>query len=204
MRMKLVWMAGVLAAVLPASAQQYVTQPDTTSYAVVTRIIFSPDEQSQSATLSAKAIDPTRSAGCPVAMRAQRLGMGATVQVRDGEKPVLGQRIHLEIERGEYSALEAKVTVHGTRGRARLFSALSTNDVNQGADAARSFTLKPGNEAAGDIAKTIASDLTLAGFTSVLSISLDSITYADGSQWKMAAGHSCIVTPDPLMLVSQR
>ena len=45
------------------------------------------------------------------------------------------------------------------------------------------------------------SDLSLNRFTSVTSVDLDSLTYADGSTWEASSG-ACSVVPDPFMLVT--
>jgi len=200
---KLLWAAGILA-VLSVSRPvygQYVTKPDT-GFGVMTTIRNGQDGQTQPVDQKKQSVDPTKIPGCPVAMRAKRLWGGAAMQARDKSTSVAGQQIHLEIDRGQHAAVEAKVTVHGTRGKAGMVLALSSGEANNGADATRSFTLKLGKGAAGgDAAAMIASDLKLAGFTSVTSITLNSVTYADGSEWKAAEGHSCVVEPDPLMLL---
>jgi hypothetical protein len=47
-------------------------------------------------------------------------------------------------------------------------------------------------------------DLVLPGFSSVQSITLNSLTYSDGSTWNSFKGNACRVAPDPFMLVSAR
>ncbi len=53
-------------------------------------------------------------------------------------------------------------------------------------------------------AKSLSADLVLPGFSSVTFIQLKSITYKDGSSWKVdgQAEQSCRVAPDPLMLIA--
>lgn len=190
MRANLLWAAVLSAVAVPASAQ-YVTHPQT-GFGVVGSM------QNGKSVVSQEAV-PGASVTCPVAMRAERRGTQWVMQARSGGRSVAGQRIYLEIERGKDTAVEAKVTVHGTRARARFLPALSTE--NQGAaDALKSFTLHANSADKGNIA----SDLRLEGFTSVQSVNLDSITYADGSVWTARAAQRCSVEPDPLMLVSQR
>lgn len=46
------------------------------------------------------------------------------------------------------------------------------------------------------------SDLSLRRFTSVTSVDLNSLTYADGATWQASSPGACSVVPDPLMLVS--
>ncbi|HTJ29794.1 MAG TPA: hypothetical protein VL346_04815 [Acidobacteriaceae bacterium] len=205
MRRRLMWVAGVMAAALPVCQPvfgQYVTKPNTTDFAVVTTIRNSPDAPAAAVDRQKQAVDPTKIAGCPVAMRARRMWGGAAMRAGDKAAPAAGQQIHLEIDRGRYAAVEAKVTVHGTRSKAGMVLTLSSSEANNGASAARSFTLKQGkNAGSGGSAAMMASDLKLDGFTSVTSITLNSVTYADGTGWNAAAGRSCVVEPDPLMLV---
>jgi len=47
-------------------------------------------------------------------------------------------------------------------------------------------------------------DLWLPGFTSVTSIELMEVTYADGSAWKISGSNVCRVQPNPLMLITER
>ena len=57
---------------------------------------------------------------------------------------------------------------------------------------------------AGDGNGGVTAQLTLPGFAGVSSIALDSVTYSDGSTWKMEAKSGCRVVPDPLLLVAGR
>jgi hypothetical protein len=189
--MNLLWIAGMLAAAMPASAQ-FVTHPQAGF-----GVMGSMEDGKQAASLQAA---PDTSAACPVAMRAERRWGQAMMQARGGGKPASGQLIYLEIERGEHQAVSVKVTVHGTRAGARMTPVVSEPGAKGVGDAVRSFTLKPGEADA----KRIASRLQLDGFTSVQSISLEAVTYADGSGWVAGARQSCSVQPDPLMLVSER
>ena len=49
--------------------------------------------------------------------------------------------------------------------------------------------------------QSTSTNLVVPGFTSVSSIVLDSVTYANGSTWKFSSHETCKVAPDPLMLV---
>ena len=50
----------------------------------------------------------------------------------------------------------------------------------------------------------MSADLVLPGFSSVTFVQLKSITYKDGSSWKVdgQAEQACRVTPDPVMLIA--
>ena len=73
-------------------------------------------------------------------------------------------------------------------------SASSASDINRTLDV--TFT----SEADG----SSTAELDLPAFTSVQTVRLDSITYADGSTWKVADARVCSVAPDGFMLISGR
>ena len=135
---------------------------------------------------------------CPVSMHAQQKAGGDILVTRDGQRHPLAQRIHLILRSLANPVVAAKVTVRGTNGKPRAVPTM----------------LMPGNS--GEAAKTLdlrfdtvengeaSTDLSLSGFTSVSSIRLDSLTFADGTIWVPASGQSCRTTPDPFMLVSSR
>ena len=137
--------------------------------------------------------------GCPVSMRAQqRTSVTGLTRTGDGNA-VQGQRIHLDVDRGPHAVVAIQVTVHGTTARPRIYAAQSLHGAS---DALKTFTLTADGASANGVA--ISSDILLRGFTSVQSVNLDSVSYADGSLWTPTAGKSCSVEPDPLMLVSSR
>jgi hypothetical protein len=133
-------------------------------------------------------------------MRAQqKTGTTGLTRTGDGSAAMQGQRIHLDVDRGSNAVVAIQVTVHGTTARPRVYAAPSQQVRS---DAVKTFSLTANGASANGAA--ISSDLLLRGFTSVQSVNLDSVSYADGSVWAPAAGKSCSVAPDPLMLVSSR
>lgn len=162
-------------------------------------------------------------AECPVSMRAQHGSGGALMMARnpksglyaqpnqDGRSGGLEQRIHLILGKVKDSArvVAAKVTVRGMNGKwlAMPASSLQYGTSNAG-------TLSAGSSNIGSAVKTIDvrfgitadqtefADLVLPGFSSVQSITLNSLTYADGSTWSSFNGNACRVAPEPFMLVS--
>jgi hypothetical protein len=114
------------------------------------------------------------------------------------------QRIRLVLDRTGLPAriTAATVTVRGTNGKSRMVNTSQFQMQPQTASPYISSTLNVVFLPGGDQAEF--TDLELPGFTSVKSIRLDSIQYADGSIWTPADGRSCRVEPDPLMLVSSR
>ena len=138
-------------------------------------------------------------AGCPVSMHALQ-GSGSGLLRTRNQPPVNGfaQSIHLILGSWETGSrktarvVSAKIVVQGYSGKARMEQASSeqTGDRNRTIDV--SFTPE---------GKDVAADLLLPGFTAVSSIRLESITYSDGSTWKVGGEQACRVAPDPLMLV---
>jgi hypothetical protein len=201
MRAKLLLMASVLVAALPVSAQS-VTHPSS-GYGVMGSMTdgnaASPASQNSVVSLNLNLTNPNGASSCPVTMRAERRTTFGVLQAKGGGHESPWQRLYLEIDRGAHAVVEAKVTVHGTRAQAQMTPVVSR--ANKGAkDAAKSFTLRPGSTDA----EKIASDLRLEGFTSVQSVSLDAVSYADGSRWIAGSARRCSVEPDPLMLISAR
>ena len=139
---------------------------------------------------------------CPVQMRAtQGSGQGALVAVKPGQPdPDRGgnsQRIHLAVNNtGAARIRTADVRVHGTTAMPRmvpLAGASGPATITRGMHV--SFSEGTGNESS--------SDVVLRDFTSVRSIDLLSVTYADGTTWKSSAG-ACRIVPDPVMLIGAR
>jgi hypothetical protein len=133
-------------------------------------------------------------------MNAQHRSNPSLMSARDAAPQPLAQRIHLAAsgESDSSAILSIKVTVRGTTPRARI---LPTSQAGM-SDAAMTFDLRA-DQANTNKANAVASDLLLRGFTSVQTIDLESVTYADGSSWVASATRSCSITPDNLMLISQ-
>jgi hypothetical protein len=133
---------------------------------------------------------------CPVSLHARHAGSGGMREV-DGvpiNRPA--QILHLDVTNPDSKQIvAANVTVRGFADKARFMPATTTQD---NSDAARTldvkFPVSSGNETA--------ADLRVPGFTAVTAIDLNSVTYSDGSSWKLANGGSCRSWVDGLMLVS--
>jgi hypothetical protein len=144
---------------------------------------------------------------CPIYMHAEQRSGGDVMNARriepgEAPRPSNGptQRIHLILRNLKDSAdiTRIKVSVHGTSGKSRTLKTELTPD--EISDAAKAFDL-PVSIRKDEGAST---NLVLQGFTSVQSITLESVTYADGSSWSSSAGGTCRIAPDPLVLVSVR
>jgi hypothetical protein len=104
--------------------------------------------------------------------------------------------LHLSNPRDTRAVTHAQITVHGLTAHGRITPADS------------------GNPNAATIAKQVDLQLTVAsgaststgllfkGFTSVRWITLDSLTYADGSTWQASTQHNCQIVPSRFMLVA--
>jgi hypothetical protein len=147
---------------------------------------------------------------CPVAMHASQSIGKNLLAVRGNQQhvDVMAQRIHLILSNFKSpnpkpTIASAKVTVRGLSSKGRTIQTLSiqpgstqpgTSDLTRALD----VTFSPDTE------NSVSADLLLPGFTSVKSIELNTVTYADGSNWKVSAQAACRVAPDPVMLISNR
>jgi hypothetical protein len=135
---------------------------------------------------------------CPVSMHAQQKAGGDILVTRAGQRHPLSQHIHLILGSLANPVVAAKVTVRGTNGKPRAVATKLTQD-NSG-EAIKTLDIRFDTVEHGEAA----TDLSLSGFTSVSSIRLDSLTFADGTIWVPSNGQACRTTPDSFMLVSNR
>jgi len=161
----------------------------------VSLIAQKPAETAEVYVLSASAAQE-----CPVSMHAQQRAGGDVLVTRDGQRHPLSQRIHLIL--GDFKnparVVSAQVTVRGANGKPRAVpTAFSPGGPGE---ATKTLDLKFDVTENGEVS----TDLSLAGFTSVSSIRLDSLTFADGSTWVSSDSKTCRTAPDPFMLVSAR
>jgi hypothetical protein len=133
---------------------------------------------------------------CPVSLHAKQAGGGDMWKV-DGV-PISGpaQMLHLIVTNPDSrQVVAANLTVRGFADKGRMIQVMSNQNSY---DAVKTFDVKfpagPGKEAA--------TELRVPGFSAVALIDLNSVTYSDGSTWKLAAGSSCRSWVDGLMLVS--
>lgn len=137
--------------------------------------------------------------GCPVSMRAEQRSSANMMTVRsarDSRSQGVAQRIHLTLGDASKPAtvVAATVTVRGTSAKSRVVPALQGSPY-----AVKTLHLVFAGDKAGANA-----DLLLEGFTSVTSIRIDSLTFADGAMWLPSRASSCLAEPDPLMLIVSR
>lgn len=132
---------------------------------------------------------------CPVALRAQQSAAAFSREVDGAPRKGVAQLLHLIVSRsaGRQVAM-ANVTVHGFANKGRMVETMTTR-VNP--DAAKSFDVRFGVEPGSEPS----SDLWLPGLSAVSSIDVNSVTYSDGSTWKLAASGSCNYPVDRVMLI---
>ena len=144
------------------------------------------------------------SSACPVSMRAEHRSGGGVITT--GKSPIIGpmQHIRLILDHAAYPVrvTAATLTIRGTNGKWRTMNASQFQTQPQPSSPYISSTLNAVFLRDGDDSEI--TDLELPGFTSVKSIRVDSVTYADGTIWVPTDGRSCRLEPDPLMLVSSR
>jgi hypothetical protein len=133
---------------------------------------------------------------CPISLHVWQAGGGDMVKVNGVPVNGVAQRLHLTVtNRDSRRIVQANVTVRGFADKARFVETLSRQD---NSDAARTMDLRfPAGSG-----KEVSADLRVPGLTAVSAIDLNSVTYSDGSTWKLAAGGTCRSWIDGLMLVS--
>lgn len=137
---------------------------------------------------------------CPVGMQAKQGSGGGLVAVRNAH-PSDGpsQQIHLVLARRHSQQIAgARVLVRGLSGKNRMERSIAIEDIVPDRSQMLDVRFTPDN------AVEASADLVLPGFTSIQSVELQAITYADGSTWKMEKQNACTVAPDPMMLVAGR
>jgi hypothetical protein len=142
----------------------------------------------------------TSRADCPVGLRVNH---GSSFLVREAEygpfaappRPVQVQRIQLTMTNlSSQEIVKAQITVHGLSDKWRYvpLPEAPAPDLTKRVEVALEVR---GNSHA-------SSDLSLSRFTSVTSVDLNSLTYADGATWEASSPTACSVVPDPFMLVT--
>jgi hypothetical protein len=156
--------------------------------------------------LNSSYISPSSNvSGCPVSLRAQQVSSVDMVQIGKGRPQGAGQRLHLTLSNPDsQQVVAAKVTVRGYTFTPRVMNAVTKNAArgqeSQSSYATRTIDVRflPGSD------KTVSEVILVPGVTAAQTIDLIALTYADGSTWELAAGKTCRIAPDPLMLVSAR
>ena len=138
---------------------------------------------------------------CPVSMDARQGIWDHTILVKNGQSSIRLEKFgqHISLTLGDlHSAriVDATVKVLGLSGRNRMLNTGASADASP--DASRILHLTAFTAAQNGVS----AELYAPGFTSITSIQLLAITYANGSTWTAPHAKVCRVTPDPLMLIA--
>jgi hypothetical protein len=145
---------------------------------------------------------------CPAILNIQHLSDGSMIRTSNGTGHThpsgIGQWLHITIMTPTVAT--ATLLVRGFSDKARVTQADNKSGAGtagpnaNGPNATRTVTVtfpETGNgQATGNV--------WVPGLTAVDSIDLTSMTYVNGNTWSAPSGHTCSVTPDPLMLISGR
>jgi len=135
---------------------------------------------------------------CPVGVRASHLSDGGVVKTGTMHPKELGQRLHLTLTSPDSRSIaSATVNLRGWTAKGRIEQ---TGKDEGAAQPVRTLTVP--FTAGAD--RTASADVWAPGLTAVSSVELISVAFEDGTTWTQAQGKTCQVTPDPLMLVTNR
>jgi hypothetical protein len=138
-------------------------------------------------------VPPNATSTCPVSLRAQQRAAGDVREVDNSRPKGIAQLLHLAFTNADPRAIKSvTVTVHGLSGKSHIVQTLSTSDST---DAARTLDVM----LAAESGREVAADLWVPGLSAVRTISLESISYADGSTWKLAGESGCSTLIDGFM-----
>jgi len=146
---------------------------------------------------------------CPVDMHVrQGMSQGMLAVDANGERRlVFAPRLRLFLndqrkDKAGQTIVSATITVHGRKGKARL-QPLNVgpggSDDSDSADLEKTLSVELGNWGE----PGVSGDFRLPGLTSARRIDLQSVTYEDGSTWKLSGDQTCHVAPDRVMLINQ-
>jgi hypothetical protein len=142
---------------------------------------------------------PPPNSVCPVFVHAQQASGAGRMEVDNARPLGLAQLLHLTLINPDSSRVTgATVTVRGLTPKTRTTLTLTTQSDASNAARTLDITFPAGPE------KDVSSDLWVPGLSAVYSINLVSVTYADGSAWKLATGKTCLTPIDGVMLISGR
>jgi len=150
-----------------------------------------------------------RVSGCPIDMHVrQRVGGGTVAVDENGVKHrVFAPRLRLFLNDFRTSnsgqkIVSATVTVRGSNGKEHMQRLDTLPD--QGRNSESGSITRTLNVDLGTWGEPgVSGDFRLQGFTSASRVELESVTYEDGSTWKLSGGESCWVSPDPMMLINR-
>lgn len=141
---------------------------------------------------------PLTSMGCPVSLHAQHGSSGNILKVDKTRPAGIAQLLHLILADADARQIvEGSLTVRGISGKGRIAQARGSSDAG---DVVKNLNVRFHPQEGANVA----ADMWAPGMTAVLSVELNSVTFADGSVWRFAGRDGCRVAPDPLMLIAGR
>jgi hypothetical protein len=141
---------------------------------------------------------------CPLGVQAQHSsGLTAKVPVgKNGDaiaKPEMGQHLQLMLNNLKGTAISSiRITVYGWSGKGHTMPAAGVDSSYATGSQTVELKANVGPRA------TATEDVWVNGLTSVSSIDLDEVNYADGLSWRSSEAQACRIVPDPEMLISSR
>jgi hypothetical protein len=141
---------------------------------------------------------------CPIDMHV-RQGIGSKMMAVDkhgSQVEMFAARLKLLLrdlrpDRPAQQMVNATVTVHGLNGAEQIVPADARP--NRSSEAVKTLTVRLTPD--GD--PEVSGDLRLPGFTAILMVDLDSVTYDDGTVVRFSGSSVCHAPPDMLMLVGR-
>jgi hypothetical protein len=137
---------------------------------------------------------------CPIGFSAEP-GVGPGMVIVVNGDTTASQKLKLQLsyltdpQLHPSNIISAQITVHGLTAKGRIAPASSNpDDATIAKQVDLALTIAPG--------RTSSTDMLFKGFTSVRWITLDSLTYANGSTWHPAAHKSCSIVPNRFMAVA--
>lgn len=172
---------------------------------VIQKTVQAPDGSVSWTTQAASQAEAQRAAAnllansCPVSLRARQApGGGERMEVNGVPTQGPAQRLHLTVTNPQARHIvAASVTVLGLANKARMVQTMSARDAS---DAAKTMDVKFASEPG----RETSADLAVPGLSAVSAIELNSVTYSDGSTWKLASGSVCRSPIDGFMLIGNR
>ena len=138
---------------------------------------------------------------CPISIEASHLADGNIAKTSVDHPRGVGQRLHLKlISPDQRTIASATVNLRGwtPKGRTQQLGQMSSSSDSSLGVRTLTIPFTPGAD------RTVSADVWAPGLTAVVSVELLSVKYSDSSTWTPAQGKGCSVTPDHLMLVTQR
>lgn len=142
----------------------------------------------------------TSASSCPISMRVRQGTGNGLLIVKHGKQsdaPGSHLRLNLAPSNGHPgNIVAATVIVHGFNGKPGVFPLVATRD--HASEITRTLTVP----LTADDDNSFWSELLVPGLTAPNRVDLQSVTYADGSIWRVTALDACRAVPDPFMLVA--